>query len=177
MSDDAISLLSRLRHLTTLDCILDFELASVITSWNRNAKSMGDWRKLQDMLSQYQLPFVLHLLVEIPASINFLLAPAFQLERSDTNGRAVIRQYATLLLSMNIIATIFVFRAADKTTGDVAGAMAVYHVAPTARALYTILRGGPGVRREAHALGGPIIHLIVHITCLGFLFKLFLTNI
>ena len=123
------------------------------------------------------LPFVLHLLVEIPAAISLMLAPDGQLAQPQPLARPLIRQYAVLLVSMNMIAAIFIMRPPDQTSYQVAGAMAVYHVAPLTRAC-SRLRGRDEkiASGSAAALGGPLLHCIVHVLCLGFLAEMFLRS-
>ncbi|KAL9021230.1 MAG: hypothetical protein Q9185_001631 [Variospora sp. 1 TL-2023] len=79
-------------------------------------------------------PFFLHLIVELPASIAFFLNPSMTLSQSQPHAHVVIRQYALLLMSSNIIAYNFIFRSPDETSASVAAALAVYHaVTPLAR--------------------------------------------
>jgi len=106
----------------------------------------------------------LHILIETPASLNFLLNPSQQLHLSTPApaAEALIRQYALLLLSSNLIALTFAIRPVDRTSRRVAGALGFYHAGPITRAASRLLHGesffGGG-------LGGPATHLGVHVAC------------
>jgi len=133
-------------------------------------------------LSPTHLPFLLHLLIELPASLSFYFSPSSQLPRSTPSAHALIRQYAILLLSTNLIALIFLLHppptdsVAELLRGNVAGALAVYHVAPVVRAVSRIIGGagrGEGRRGGWRGLGGPWVHLVGHSGCLVALDRLF----
>lgn len=114
------------------------------------------------MLSTYQVPFLLHLLVETPACLNFLLRPGNQLEIDQPYAHAVIRQYAVLLFSTNLVALIFVLEEPSQLSAKVAGAFAVYHIAPIFRAAARLQsRPSPSKGKSE-----PLLHLTVHVTCL-----------
>ncbi|TVY87843.1 hypothetical protein LAWI1_G006763 [Lachnellula willkommii] len=91
------------------------------------------------------LPFWLHLLIELPASLNFFLNPAEQLSAAAPQAHALVRQYALLLFASSLVALIFATRQVDRTSRNVAGALAVYHLAPLVRAVTRVLGGGVGV--------------------------------
>ncbi|KAH8684229.1 hypothetical protein BGZ60DRAFT_511295 [Tricladium varicosporioides] len=80
------------------------------------------------------LPFWLHIIIELPASLNFFLRPSEQLPTPAPQAHAIIKQYAVLLLASNLIALTFALRPIDDTSKKVAGALAVYHIAPVLRA-------------------------------------------
>jgi hypothetical protein len=109
----------------------------------------------------------LHILIETPASLNFFLNPSQQLHPSTpapaaAAAEALIRQYALLLLSSNLIALIFAVRPVDRTSRRVAGALGLYHAGPIVRAASRLLHG------EAFfngGFGGPATHLGVHVAC------------
>ena len=111
------------------------------------------------MLDPRGFPFILHLLVEVPACINFFIFPSDQLRTPAPQAHAVIRQYAILLLSSNLIAATFASTSTEGTTARlVGGALGIYHVAPGVRALCRIRKSG--------AMAQPVLHLIAHSTCL-----------
>ncbi|KAL9052935.1 MAG: hypothetical protein Q9206_004110 [Seirophora lacunosa] len=56
-----------------------------------------------------QLPFLFHIIVEVPASIAFFLHPSMTLSQRQGHAHAVIRQYALLLMASNLIAYAFSF--------------------------------------------------------------------
>ena len=107
-----------------------------------------------------QVGFLLHLIVELPASINFLLRPSATLSIAQPEAHAVIRQYALLLLSTNLIVMTFLMRDMDQLSGKVAGALALYHIGPVARALSRIQK-----RDSGSVLGGPWLHAFIHVLC------------
>ena len=90
---------------------------------------------------------LLHLIIEVPASLGFLLGPSATLAVSQPAAHAVIRQYGLLLLCTNII--VLLVAELDYIEGDyhliaglVAGikaALALYHVGPLIRALSKLM--------------------------------------
>lgn len=117
--------------------------------------------------------FLIHLLVEIPASINFLLFPNAQLSIPQPNAHAIIRQYATLLISTNLVAAAFAFREPDKLSGKIAGALSVYHVAPLIRAYSRLHHRGISNGADKETLREPLIHLVAHLICIVALWQTF----
>ncbi|CAL3962792.1 unnamed protein product [Diplocarpon coronariae] len=123
------------------------------------------------------IPFLIHVVLETPASLNFFLRPGNQLAAPAPQAHALVRQYAALLLSSNLVALVFAFRDVDETSQRVAGALAVYHVAPLVRAVGRIGNGTEGERgasrrasgrEEAEGgLGGPWLHAATHACALG----------
>ena len=140
-----------------------------------------------------QYPFLVHASIEFAAGINFLFHPSEQLSSLAPQAEAVIRQYGVLLLVSVIIALIFATRDVDSTSrkasfgmrygeiiqavehfltprsGNVSGALSIYHLAPITRA-YSQINGG--VFDFGKALGGPAVHLVVHVICFLSLFQL-----
>lgn len=104
-------------------------------------------------------PFLVHALLEIPASLNFFINPSGQLSNYSPQAHAVIRQYAVLLLSSTLIALSFAFREPDEMSGQVAGALAVYHLAPMVRATARL------TGREV--VWQPLLFLAVHGVCVA----------
>jgi len=119
------------------------------------------------------LPFWFHLLIELPASINFFLNPSEQLSSPAPQSHALIRQYAALLFASSLVALIFAVRPVDRTSRNVAGALAVYHLAPLGRALSRIFEGGIGYGK---GLGGPWVHLAAHGFCFVELSRMYLSR-
>jgi cell division protein FtsW (lipid II flippase) len=107
-------------------------------------------------------PFLLHTLLETPASLNFFIYPSSQTQTSSPQAHAVIRQYAVLLLSTVFIALVFAVRKPDELSGRVAGALALYHLAPMVRAMGRLGRGEQGWQ--------PVLFLLVHGVCFAGLF-------
>lgn len=113
------------------------------------------------MDSQMKWALVLHLLIETTAAINFFVRPSATLAAPQPHSHGVIRQYAILLLSTNIIVAVVLNRAiSDDFTEQIAAAVALYHAAPLARAVSKIRGGKPG-----DTLGGPWLHAVTHLVC------------
>ncbi|TGO43927.1 hypothetical protein BCON_0717g00030 [Botryotinia convoluta] len=104
-----------------------------------------------------RLPFFLHTLIEIPASLNFFLNPSSQLSIPAPQAHTIIQQYATLLFVSCLISIIFASRPVDRTSRNVAGALSLYHVAPAIRAGGRIVTG-EGFGKGVKGLGGPGVH-------------------
>jgi hypothetical protein len=104
-------------------------------------------------------PFLVHAVLEIPASLNFLLNPSGQLGVYSPQAHPVIRQYAVLLLSSILIALSFALRDADELSGQVAGALAIYHLAPILRAA--------GRLTGRQAVWQPLLFFASHGFCLA----------
>lgn len=117
------------------------------------------------------LPFWLHVAVESLASLNFMFNPAQQLPSPAPQAHAIIRQYATLLLASSFIALVFARREVDATSQNVAGALALYHLAPLMRAFSRVVKGEAV---STKGLGGPLLHASVHGGCFVALMRLYL---
>ncbi len=89
---------------------------------------------------EYNLCFLLHIIIEIPAFLNFFVFPSGQLGTATPHAHAVIRQYALLILSSVLVSFAFLRRPADCLSGQVAGALAVYHFGPSVRSLNRLSR-------------------------------------
>ena len=88
-----------------------------------------------ELLREKPLGFMLHVVIEVPAAINFFLFPSGQLDSYSPQAHAVIRQYAMLLLTSVLIAMVFLVRPVDQVSGQIAGALSIYHVAPCLRSI------------------------------------------
>ncbi|OHE93053.1 hypothetical protein CORC01_11610 [Colletotrichum orchidophilum] len=124
------------------------------------------------MLSSIQfvkLPFLLHIAIETAAACSFIFKPGSQLSNPPAAAQLVLQQFAGLLLSTNLICLIFISRPFDKTSRQVAAALAFWHVWPCCRAYVRLKRpevDGLGKEKgEAtlKTLGGPAVHLSVHV--------------
>ena len=121
------------------------------------------------MSSRYlgSVPFILHIVIELPAAIFFAFHPSATLSKPQPQAQAVIRQYALLLLSTIIIAAAFVDQ---NQKGDspkmqeriVASALAMYHLGPLIRAAH---RSSKGEGTARHVLDQPWLHVLVHMLC------------
>ena len=116
------------------------------------------------------LPFILHVVIEMPASLSFALKPSSTLLAPQPHAHPVIRQYALLLMSTNIIAGMCALhdngaQSSNQTSGLVrwvAGALALYHLGPITRAM------GRHQRREGSdsvPWAQPWVHVLVHCLC------------
>ncbi|KAB5566392.1 hypothetical protein GE09DRAFT_734135 [Coniochaeta sp. 2T2.1] len=126
-------------------------------------------------MSLSKTPLLLHAILEALASLSFTLNPSAQLPSTatDVEARLILRSYGGLLLSTSILCGGFYLRPGfDGATRLVAGSMAVYHLFPIARA-WSRLRGeGREKGKEKgedgkKVLGGPGVHLAVHLVVLG----------
>ena len=116
-----------------------------------------------EMVNSTKPAFLLHILIEVPASLNFFFNPSATLSTPQPHAHAVIRQYAVLLMVTNILALIFCLRPPDLLSCRVAGALSLYHVGPLVRAVIRQSRGEQV--RGGSRLGGPMVHAIVHFVC------------
>ncbi len=116
------------------------------------------------MTAPIHLPFLFHILVELPASVGFFLRPSATLPAAQPDAHALIRQYALLLLSTNLIAGAFLFEPSSPSSRRVAGAFALYHVGPIVRA-WNRVSAGEGTTRISEGWKGPWLHLAVHGIC------------
>ena len=104
-------------------------------------------------------PFFIHAILETPAFLNFLLNPSGHLRIYSPQAHAVIRQYAVLLLSSVMVSLIFASRDPDELSGQVAGALSVYHLAPIVRAM--------GRLTGQQSVWQPVLFLASHGVCLA----------
>ncbi len=132
-------------------------------------------------VSLHKLPFWLHSLIELVPSVVFLIDPASQLYASNVTSdlqstspewstaqlnpraEAIIRQYAVLLFASVLISAIFAVRKLDITSRQVAAALTLYHCAPIVRA--TLRLWGGEAPWQPQDMGGPWVHLAVHVIC------------
>jgi hypothetical protein len=110
------------------------------------------------------LPFLFHIIVEFPASVGFFLRPSATLVVPQPHAHAVIRQYALLLASTNLVAGAFLFNPSSPSSAQVAGALALYHVGPLMRA-WNRIRAEERTKCEQGDWRGPWLHLGVHGIC------------
>lgn len=109
----------------------------------------------------YNVAFVLHAAIEIPAAINFMLFPSKQLGKNTPNAHPVVRQYALLLVSSVLIAIAFAIRSTDEISRTVAGCLAVYHLGPALRSLSRL--AAQYQRSEALLMSEAFLYLTCHV--------------
>lgn len=109
----------------------------------------------------YNVAFVLHAAIEIPAAINFMLFPSKQLGRNTPNAHGVIRQYALLLAVSVLIAMTFAVRPTDDLSRTVAGYLAIYHPGPALRSCARLSRQYK--RSERLLLSEAFLYLTCHL--------------
>lgn len=116
------------------------------------------------------LALIFHLLVEVPASLSFLLGAHKQLREPNPGPEAVLvcQSYGGLLLSTNVLCFLLLCHKGsniDDATAIVAASLAVYHLFPIRRA-WTRIKSqgghGRGWGQQAQVLGGPYVHLVLH---------------
>ena len=118
------------------------------------------------MTISLHLPFLFHIVIELPASIAFFLHPSATLATAQPHADAIIRQYALLLTSSNLIAWAFLFQSSSSSSRHVAAALALYHVGPIVRAWGRIRAQEDTTTRMVEGWRGPRLHLAAHGICL-----------
>ncbi|KAI1387283.1 uncharacterized protein F4822DRAFT_405991, partial [Hypoxylon trugodes] len=115
-----------------------------------------------------KLPFAFHAVIETAAALSFIFNPDKQLPGCTEAAKLILRQYGGLLLSSNLICLVILTEPGFTYTDRLfAAALGTYHIWPCFRAyarMYSNL--GPSDQEKA-ALGGPQLHLIIHLICLG----------
>lgn len=110
------------------------------------------------------LPFLFHIIVELPASIGFFLYPSATLTAVQPHAHSVIRQYALLLAATNLVAWTYLFEDSSPSSGRIAAALGVYHVGPIIRS-WNRTKADEGPTRMREGWRGPWLHLGVHVVC------------
>ena len=129
-----------------------------------------------NFISSRSFGLSLHILIEIPATIGFLLFPSASLRKPQPQAHAIVRQYGMLLGSTNLIVAILlgsrpsmpgiVYELLERR---VAGALALYHLGPLSRAAARIYR-----RENArNVFGGPWLNMLLHAICFATLISTF----
>ncbi|KAI0973483.1 hypothetical protein F4678DRAFT_426879 [Xylaria arbuscula] len=116
-----------------------------------------------------QLAFVIHAVVETAAGVSFIVHPEGQLPNCTPAAKLILRQYGGLLLASSIIclAVITGLGCSTTTTRVLATALGSYHAWPCYRAFSRIQKESRYEVQETSILGGPFVHLLVHLVCLG----------
>lgn len=119
--------------------------------------------KMNVFIKGYNMAFMLHIIIEVPAAINFMVQPSKQLGILTPHAHAIIRQYAVLLLSSILISFTFVSRPLDSLTRNIAGSLAIYHVGP-------FLRSWARLKSQSKQslpvlLSEAALYLVCHLLC------------
>jgi len=116
----------------------------------------------------YNVGFLLHIVIEIPAFINFLLFPSGQLGTPTPHAHAVVRQYAMLLLSSVLVSVAVLQRPQDTLTGQLSGALSIYHIGPSIRAASRLVQRADLGKKLLPSEAA--LYLFVHCICGAALF-------
>lgn len=119
----------------------------------------------------------LHLLVETPASLSFLLTPGAQLPGASPEARLILRNFGGLLLATNLACAALLGGGRVDDNGDdrvmalFCAGLGTYHVWPIWRAWVRMGGKGEGEGEGKgeggkKVLGGPVVHFGVHVVCL-----------
>lgn len=116
-----------------------------------------------------KLPFVLHAVIETAAALSFIFTPDRQLPGCNVAAKLILRQYGGLLLSTNLICLAILSEPGFSPLARLlAAALGTYHIWPCYRAYIRIYHDlGVSVEKKP-VLGGPQLHLMVHLVCLVF---------
>ncbi|KAI1153317.1 hypothetical protein F4825DRAFT_415634 [Nemania diffusa] len=115
-----------------------------------------------------KLPFFMHAVIETAAGLSFIVRPEGQLPGCTPAAKLILRQYGGLLLASSILCIIIIADSSlnSATTRLVAAALGSYHAWPCYRALVRIQDEAESRTRGKPLLGGPPVHLLVHVVCL-----------
>ncbi|KAK3381608.1 hypothetical protein B0H63DRAFT_209777 [Podospora didyma] len=114
-------------------------------------------------------PLLYHLAIETPAALSFIFKPSAQLASAAAatpEAVLILRSYGGLLLSTNLLCAVFLARPGfDSATALVSLCLGSYHVWPLSRAWVRLFGGMPMQQgeKEQKVLGGPGVHLVVHL--------------
>jgi hypothetical protein len=114
------------------------------------------------------IPFILHAAIETAAAWSFVITPEKQLSGCSEAARLILQQYGGLLLSSNFICLAVILHGPlDGTSRWIAFSLGTYHFWPCSRALKRIKYVVQGDSVVKTTLGGPVVHLVVHVFCLA----------
>ncbi|KAK0641198.1 hypothetical protein B0T16DRAFT_211017 [Cercophora newfieldiana] len=109
-------------------------------------------------------PFFLHWGFEAPAAATFFFAPSSQLPGASPETKLILRSYGGLLFATCLLSIAFLTRPKyDDATITFGAMMAFYHIFPIYRAVVRIRRGLGVEGTQGRVLGGPSLHLVVHL--------------
>lgn len=129
---------------------------SLQTTWCRLAMMLP-------LISQLQLPFLVHDAIAIFAGLTFIFRPSAQLRPLTPGAELILQCYGGMILFTCLISLIFFRRPFDETSRLVALAFAFWHLWPSYRAVVRLQRGIDTEGPLGRTLGGPAVHLTVHV--------------
>ncbi|KAI1380196.1 hypothetical protein F4677DRAFT_253507 [Hypoxylon crocopeplum] len=136
--------------------------------YNYSAILKTPLRGLSDMMILAKLPFAAHAVIETAAALSFIFSPDKQLPGCNAAAKLILRQYGGLLLSTNLIClAILTEPSFTNMSRLLAAALGTYHIWPCYRAYVRIHYNAAASSKGQTTLGGPSLHLIVHLACLG----------
>ena len=115
-------------------------------------------------MTHIHVPFLFHIIVELPASIAFFFHPSATLAVVQPHAHSVIRQHALLLTSTNLVAWTFLFEDPSPLSARIAAALGLYHVGPIVRS-WNRTKADEGTMSMRERWRGPWLHLGVHLVC------------
>lgn len=114
-----------------------------------------------EQMPHFNTPYSLHIFGEFGASYGFFVSPSSTLAQPQPYAHAVLRNYALLLTSTNLIAANFLFQERPSSLScRTAGALALYHLGPLMRAALKIRNGER--MGTWKGMGGAWVHVIFH---------------
>ncbi len=113
-----------------------------------------------------KVPLAVHAAVEAVAAVSFIATPHLQLRAPSEDARLVLRSYGALLLATSALCAALVARPGfDAAARAVALCLAFYHAWPAHRACRRLARGVAAEGRLGRTLGGPGLHVVLHVGC------------
>jgi hypothetical protein len=118
-----------------------------------------------------QVPFVLHAIIETLAAVTFIFRPETQVSDPSLETQLVFKLLGGSLLSTNLICLVIAARPVfDQTTRLVAASLAFWHLWPVYRAGVRLAGTPPQKRPDQSTLGGPSVHLAIHLLLFAMFF-------
>ncbi|CAJ2505528.1 Uu.00g129220.m01.CDS01 [Anthostomella pinea] len=115
-----------------------------------------------------ELPFAVHGIIETVAALSFIFNPEKQLPGCTPAAKLILRQYGGLLLASGLVClAVLIEPGFNDLKKMLAMAMGSYHAWPCYRAYVRIRQDTDSNTMGGSALGGPSLHLVVHLICLA----------
>lgn len=113
-----------------------------------------------------QLPFLVHDAIATVAGFTFIFRPSAQLKPLTPGGELILHCYGGMILTTCLISLIFFRRPFDETSRLVSLSFAFWHAWPSYRAIVRMRKGIDMQGPLGGTLGGPAVHLAVHVLLL-----------